>query len=48
MGSMRAGAASAAKLTVDFVNAPKGTRVNTDPTSTADVDLSVGYQMGTP
>ncbi len=33
------------KITVDFANAPKGTRVKTDPQSTADVDLSVGYQM---
>jgi hypothetical protein len=39
--------ARATKVTVDFANAPKGTRVKTDPTSTADVDLStLGYQMG--
>lgn len=36
---------TAAKVTVDFANAPRGTRVQTDPQSTADVDLSVGYQM---
>lgn len=45
----RAGAAvtpaQQAKITVDFANAPKGTRVQTDPRSTADVDMSVGYQM---
>jgi hypothetical protein len=35
-----------AQVTVDFANAPRGTRVKTDPQSTADVDLSVGYQMG--
>ncbi len=37
---------SSAKVTVDFANAPTGTRVRSDPQSTADVDLSVGYQMG--
>ena len=36
---------SEAKVTVDFLNVPRGTRVKTDPKSTADVDLSVGYQM---
>jgi hypothetical protein len=39
---------SSAKVTIDIANAPKGTRVRTDPKSTADVDLSVGYQMGAP
>ena len=34
-----------AKIVVDFVNAPKGMRANTDPRSTASVDLSVGSQM---
>jgi hypothetical protein len=34
-----------ARVTVDFKNAPPGTRVNTDPQSTALVDLSVGMQM---
>jgi hypothetical protein len=43
-----AGTPSGAKITVDFANAPRGTRVRTDPSSTADVDLSVGYQMGAP
>lgn len=33
------------KVTVDFANAPRGTRVRTDPQSTGDVDLNVGYQM---
>lgn len=33
-------------LTVDFANAPKGMRVTTDPQSTGDVDLSVGYNFG--
>jgi len=37
--------ATAAHVTVDFANAPRGTRVKTDPQNTADVDLSVGYQM---
>ena len=35
-----------ARVTVDFANAPRGTRVSQDSGSTADVDLSVGYQMG--
>jgi hypothetical protein len=35
-----------AHVTVDFANAPKGTRVTADPRSTADVDMTVGYQMG--
>lgn len=37
--------ATQAKVTVDFANAPRGTRVSADPKSTADVDLSVGYQL---
>lgn len=37
---------TSAKITVDFANAPKGTRVTTAPGSTADVDISTGYQMG--
>lgn len=37
--------AAETRITVDFMNAPKGTRVATDPQSTATVDLSVGYQM---
>lgn len=36
---------SQAKIAIDIGNAPRGTRVSTDPQSTADVDLSVGYQM---
>lgn len=35
-----------AKITVDFQNAPRGTRATTDPRSSADVDLSMGYQLG--
>lgn len=34
-----------ASVKVEFTNAPAGTRVTTEPGSTADVDLSVGYQM---
>ncbi len=34
-----------ARVTVDFANAPRGMRASADPKSTADVDLSVGYQM---
>jgi hypothetical protein len=37
---------SEAKITIDIAGAPRGTRVHTDPKSTANVDLSVGYQMG--
>ncbi len=40
--------ATEARIKVDFKNAPKGMRVTTDPKSTADVDLSVGYQMVLP
>ena len=35
-----------AAISVDFANAPRGTRVSASPQNTADVDLSVGYQMG--
>lgn len=35
-----------AEIKIDIGNAPRGTRVNTAPQSTAEVDLSVGYQMG--
>lgn len=34
-----------AKVTVDFANVPRGARVRADPLSTADVNLSVGYNM---
>lgn len=37
--------ATETRVMVDFSNAPRGTRVSADPRSTADVDLSVGYQM---
>jgi hypothetical protein len=39
-------AADQAKITIDIKNAPAGTRVSTDPKSTADVDLLVGYALG--
>ena len=38
--------ADQAKITVDIKNAPRGTTVTTDPRSTANVDYSVGHQMG--
>jgi hypothetical protein len=41
--AMRAAPPTKTMLTVDFANAPKGMRVTTDPKSTADVDLNVGY-----
>lgn len=34
-----------AKITLEIANAPPGTRVRTDPQSTASVDMSVGYNM---
>lgn len=34
-----------AAVKVEFVNAPKGTRVTADPTNTAHVDLTTGHQM---
>lgn len=34
-----------ARVTVDFANAPRGTRVQADPQNTATVDMSIGYQM---
>ena len=37
-----------ARVVVDMSNVPAGTRVTTDPTSTASLDLSVGYSMVTP
>lgn len=39
------GVASAARITVDFANAPRGTQVKADPQNTADVDTSVGYNL---
>lgn len=45
IAAFRGGIESTAKVTVDFANAPRGTRVRTDPQSTADIDLSVGYQL---
>jgi hypothetical protein len=39
------GSSGEAKVTVDFANAPRGTRVTTDPQSTADVDYNLGFSM---
>lgn len=36
---------SAAHVTVDFGNLPKGARVTADPKSTANLDLGLGYSM---
>lgn len=44
-GVMRGLTPQNAKVTIELKNAPKGTRVSTDPSSTADVDLNVGYQI---
>jgi len=41
-GTARAGEA---RVTVEFNNLPRGTRVSMDPRSTAEVDLSRGYSM---
>jgi len=38
--------ADKAKVTVEFKNAPMGTRAKADPQNTFDVDLSMGFQMG--
>lgn len=44
--SLAAGSySSQTRVKVDFENAPRGTRVTTDPTSTGDIDLSVGFQL---
>ena len=37
--------AGTAKVTVDFANAPRGTRATVGPQSTADIDLNVGYNL---
>jgi hypothetical protein len=34
------------KITVDIRNAPKGTRAAIDPSSTGDVDMTMGHQLG--
>ncbi len=39
---------SEARVTLDFNNLPRSATVRTDPKNTADVDLSVGYQLGVP
>lgn len=41
-----AGRSTETSVKIELANAPPGTRVSTDPKSTGDVDLSVGYQMG--
>jgi hypothetical protein len=33
------------KFIVDFVNAPRGTRVKADPQNPSDADINVGYQL---
>lgn len=38
-------ATTEARIMVDFMNAPRGTRVTADPRNTADVDLTVGHQL---
>jgi hypothetical protein len=38
-------ASSEAKVTIELPNAPRGTRANIDPRSTADVSTNVGNQM---
>lgn len=35
-----------ARIKIDIANAPRGTRATTAPQSTADVDLTMGYQLG--
>jgi phage-related minor tail protein len=42
----RVRAESEARVSVDFNNAPRGTRVSADPRNTTTVDMSVGYQLG--
>ncbi|MGN6105103.1 MAG: hypothetical protein ACTHU0_08365 [Kofleriaceae bacterium] len=46
IGAGAGAGSSEARVTIDIANAPRGTRVTTDPQSTADVDMTVGYQMG--
>jgi hypothetical protein len=41
-------AQSQAHVTVDFNNAPKGTRAKVDPESNAAIDVTLGYQLVTP
>lgn len=44
----QAGAGGETKITVDFMNAPRGTRASVDPStsSSVNVDLAMGYQLG--
>ena len=37
-----------ARVKIDFANLPAGARVATDPRSTAEVDLSLGYNLAVP
>lgn len=37
-----------ARVSVDFANLPRGTRVTTDPNSTQSIDLGLGYAMAAP
>lgn len=47
-GSTPAPSSSQAHVTVDFNNAPQGTRASIDHSSTADVNMSMGYSMFVP
>lgn len=44
-GSGNSTTSTSTAIKLDITGAPRGTRVTTDPKSTADVDLSVGYQL---
>lgn len=37
-----------ARVSVDFANLPRGARVTTDPASTGEIDLSLGYALVAP
>lgn len=45
MQSSRNGEQTEARVLVDFTNLPRGVRVERDRSSTADLDLSMGYQL---
>jgi hypothetical protein len=47
-GSTPAPSSSQAHITVDFNNAPPGARASIDHSSTADVNMSMGYSMAVP
>jgi hypothetical protein len=42
------GGGGSTHLKVEFDNVPKGARVTTDPKSTADIDMSMGYSLVSP